>query len=537
MADEELGTVPRALAVYPEILLGATPPDALDHTKNMLKWAYGGESAGPERLLILSADWIVRSLVELGEAKFARDLSAELIAAGDAVAGLREHQASRKLYVVMAELALADGDFARASDYERQATEWAMAHDHKDMLCEAARVAARIALAEARTQEAIDRLDDGILIAQSCGYVLLHIDLRNTRAQAYLMQGRAADAQADAQIALTAAIAENCRYALGEAAARSRLAEALALPAKPPTAAPDAEPVAWKTMEPPVDFVIVTPLEEERDAVLRKLKGWRKLPPRKEDIRVYFAAELPVEFSDGTKGEYKIIVVPLAEMGEQDAANATSDAVRHWRPRFVLLVGIAGGLRKAGVEIGDVLIADQVADYELQKLTDAPKIRWRVHPVNKQLLLESKNFIGDGWMNRIEVERPVAGKPKRKTGVICTGNKVIANGLAEDYKEVWDKLIGVEMEAGGVASAAFSRIEPPGFFMVRSASDLADKEKDHADTSAWREYVCDVAASYAIALLASGPSPHKWGEPPGSRGDALVAPSSTRRAADDILRR
>jgi hypothetical protein len=184
MADEELGTVPRALAVYPEILLGATPPDALDHIKIMLKWASSGESIGLERLLILSAEWIVRSLVALGESKLARDLSVQLITAGDAVAGLREHQTSRKLYVVRAELALADGDLARASDYERQATEWAMAHDHKDMLCETARVAARIALSESLIQEAIDRLDDGILIAQSCGYVLLHIDLRNTRAQA-----------------------------------------------------------------------------------------------------------------------------------------------------------------------------------------------------------------------------------------------------------------------------------------------------------------------------------------------------------------
>jgi nucleoside phosphorylase len=258
-----------------------------------------------------------------------------------------------------------------------------------------------------------------------------------------------------------------------------------------------------KSMGAPVDFVIITPLREERDAVLRKLKGWRKLPPRKEDIRVYFGAELPVEFSDGTKAKYKVIVVPLAEMGEREAANATGDALRLWRPRFVILVGIAGGLRMAGVKIGDILIATQVADYELQKLTaDGSRIRWRVHPVNQQLLLAEQNFLGDRWVDRIEVSRPGPGVPKLKRGVICTGNKVIANNLAQEYHEVWERLIGVEMEAGGVAGAAFSSVDPPGFFMVRGVSDLADNEKDRADTLVWREYACDAAAAYTVSLLA-----------------------------------
>lgn len=267
-------------------------------------------------------------------------------------------------------------------------------------------------------------------------------------------------------------------------------------------------PVMNSSPQSPVDFVIITPLGEERDAVLRKLKGWRKLPPRRDDIRVYFDADLPVEFPDGSKSLYKIVVVPLAEMGERDAANATADALNMWRPRFVVLVGIAGGLQKAGVRVGDVLVATQVADYELQKLTrDGAKIRWRVHPVNQQLLLAEQNFLGDDWVNEMDVPRPEPGTPKIKRGVICTGNKVIANDLADQYREVWHHLIGVEMEAGGVAGSAFSRVDPPGFFMIRGVSDLADADKDHPNTVIWREYACDAAATYAISLLVHGPVP------------------------------
>ncbi len=43
--------------------------------------------------------------------------------------------------------------------------------------------------------------------------------------------------------------------------------------------------------------------------------------------------------------------------------------------------------------------------------------------------------------------------------------------------EDWPKLIGVEMEAGGAASACFQAPQPPGFFMVRAVSDMADEKK------------------------------------------------------------
>jgi hypothetical protein len=41
------------------------------------------------------------------------------------------------------------------------------------------------------------------------------------------------------------------------------------------------------------------------------------------------------------------------------------------------------------------------------------------------------------------------------------------------------------------------------FFMVRGVSDLADRAKGDD----WRHYACDVAATYAVALLDSGPVP------------------------------
>ena len=92
-----------------------------------------------------------------------------------------------------------------------------------------------------------------------------------------------------------------------------------------------------------VDFVIVTPLAEERDAVLEKLPGHRQLPPSKEDIRVYYAADIPVSFPGGSQSRYSVVVAPLAKMGHTEAATATGDALRRWQPRYVFVGGDSWG--------------------------------------------------------------------------------------------------------------------------------------------------------------------------------------------------
>jgi nucleoside phosphorylase len=75
------------------------------------------------------------------------------------------------------------------------------------------------------------------------------------------------------------------------------------------------------------------------------------------------------------------------------------------------------------------------------------------------------------------------------------------------YRRDWPKLIGVEMEAGGVAAAAFQSAEQPGFLMIRGVSDLADEHKDTAMVKSWRAYAAEAAAAYAVTLLKSAPIP------------------------------
>jgi nucleoside phosphorylase len=256
--------------------------------------------------------------------------------------------------------------------------------------------------------------------------------------------------------------------------------------------------------EGPTDFVIITALQEELEALLVKLPSPQRLPPIDEDVHVYYQTNLPITFSNGMLGSYRLVLMSLLGMGRVQAANATNDAIRQWHPRYVLLVGIAGGIAETGVKRGDVLISDQIVDYELQKLTvEGEQIRWESYRADPRLL-EAARHLRENGRSLIKKQRPQRGTSKSFIGPVATGDKVVAiKNVLEHYRGDWPKLIGIEMEAGGVASAAFQSVQQPGFLMIRGVSDLADEDKD--DT--WRQYACHAGAAYAIALLKSGPVP------------------------------
>ncbi|KPV50926.1 hypothetical protein SE17_24130 [Kouleothrix aurantiaca] len=241
--------------------------------------------------------------------------------------------------------------------------------------------------------------------------------------------------------------------------------------------------------------------------MLAHLPGNRRIMPSAADIRTYRFARIPVNFPDGSEGEYGVAVLSLISMGRVEASLATSDAIRRWSPRYVLMVGIAGGIGDEGVKVGDVLLSSQVIDYELQKLTsDGESIRYSGHRADPRLLDAAQNMAASDWRPEIVASRPEPGQPKRVVGPVATGDKVVARkALLDKLRSDWPKLVGIEMEAGGAAAAAFQSAQNPGFFMVRGVSDLADEHKGDD----WREYACDVAAAYTIALLKSGPVPLK----------------------------
>lgn len=266
-----------------------------------------------------------------------------------------------------------------------------------------------------------------------------------------------------------------------------------------------------------VDVLIITALEEERQAVLKLLPDSRMLDPDPADSRRPYYAEAPVRLPSGATGKYNVVIVRCG-MGRVPATGATTRALLKWRPRYVILVGIAGGNEDQGVQVGDLLIATSIIDYESKKLltvteVDGSKVmdaidRPRAFEIGGRLLEAARDVKVEDVIRRVQCARPDAQPPRIHFGPVASGDKVVSykavmNDLSRHYRE----LKGVEMEAGGVAAAVLDQEPSPGLLMVRGVSDPADERKDRPDVEQWREYACAIPAAFTMVLLESGPLP------------------------------
>src|SRR5947209_14727313 len=90
-------------------------------------------------------------------------------------------------------------------------------------------------------------------------------------------------------------------------------------------------------MEMSVDFVIITALKEEQEALMTKLPPVQRLPPTDDNVHVYHRTELPVTFSGGATGTYTLILLSIMGITREKATMFTTDALHRWHPPHLLL--------------------------------------------------------------------------------------------------------------------------------------------------------------------------------------------------------
>lgn len=264
-----------------------------------------------------------------------------------------------------------------------------------------------------------------------------------------------------------------------------------------------ATDLARQVRESTVDFAIIVALETEFAALMHYFPELKRISHAKNDLRTYFTATI----STALGGSYRIVATLLHSMGNLDAAHATADLIRDWNPRFVLVNGIAGGLQRSSQDFGDVVVSDSVIYYEPGKVRETGvEYRNKQFQADRSLLDGLLNLRDTDWKLRLP-PRP-DGKsasvllPKLQFGPIASGEKVIASSIEADrLRNAHKKLVAVEMESAGVASAAFSAIKRIGFLTIRAICDFADSEKDDN----WHDYAAHSAASCLRAFLENRP--------------------------------
>jgi len=281
---------------------------------------------------------------------------------------------------------------------------------------------------------------------------------------------------------------------------------------------------------PPIDVLLVAPLDEERDALLVALRRGGApptlLPAVVGESSVYYRATLPVAAGAGATTAYALIVTCIGAMGSPEAAAAVTSALARWRPRAVVIVGIAGGIAANEAALGDLLVANRIIGYEQAKARPTgAEHRWQPYDVDRGLLQRARAFTGLRWHGAIAGSRPERGRPARHYGPIGSGEKIIQDpALLAELLATWPKLVGVEMEGVGGAAGTRQASPPPALAMIRAVSDLANPDKESVGVRAWRPYACAVAAAFAVAFLRTGPLPSLQGVGGGRPTDPAMPP-------------
>lgn len=283
-----------------------------------------------------------------------------------------------------------------------------------------------------------------------------------------------------------------------------------------------------------VDFVLLTPLQEEWDAMCACFTGPLDMDAGSGD---YLAAV-------GQLGRYRAVVCKPPggkRSGNYVAAAFTQQVIAEWRPRWVLLVGIAGSLNE-DVKPGDVVLVSKVYGYDFGKIDGGKYIRRGDYDsdiagewVDHLVLLRAQGFDATiasqsslaATFNTLGGLRP----PVLHLGPIASGEKVVDDlghvFLDEAYKNIVDA-IAVEMEAAGAATAVKGQSgrHRVGFLSIRGISDVprvSGKDPEHvgglgtSERDRWKGYAATVAALTVRQLFG------RPGIPKGKRSRPLLA--------------
>ena len=238
------------------------------------------------------------------------------------------------------------------------------------------------------------------------------------------------------------------------------------------------------------DVVVLTALDIEAEAFRPLMEKTKDVEtPHRRYFRGYIAGR-------------SVVVWSMRSMGNVGSAIAAQQSIAVWNPDYIILAGITGGFRSKDVQLGDVVVPEQVVSYEAGRETEkGTQRRYQVFRTSQSILRAAAAAADSNWMSSIRVDPPE--KMARPTTVrfrdIASGEKVIASkSWAPEFREAWPKLTGVEMEGFGLLLSMYKSEDAPEAAVVKSICDWADPRKDDR----WQPYAAAAAAAFVSAVIA-----------------------------------
>jgi serine/threonine protein kinase/nucleoside phosphorylase len=283
-----------------------------------------------------------------------------------------------------------------------------------------------------------------------------------------------------------------------------------------------------------VDVVILTVIQPELFAALAALGIPDTAKKRSSHGTVYFRGSLRSHLAGR---DYQLAVTCIGAAGNYDASAAVAEVIAEYRPRLVLLMGIAAGVR-GKVRIGEVVLSERVVAYEpaaviasqdgrSSHIEHRPESDRLHHAVNQDVvtyrpsptrLAERFRHVGGRYPaspagKREEFLENVASRVAVRTATIASGEKLLRDPakLLAVRREQHGKVEVGEMEAAGLV-AACRRASIP-WLVIRGISDFGDAFKDDqfhgfASRAAATVLADFLAHGLDVAPLGAGIIPH-----------------------------
>jgi nucleoside phosphorylase len=245
--------------------------------------------------------------------------------------------------------------------------------------------------------------------------------------------------------------------------------------------------------------LIITALPTEYNAVRFHLSDVRESP---NDRGIPFESGT---FISGGR-TWQVGIVQLIEAGNEEAAIAAFEAAQHFKPRIMMFVGVAGGIKD--VALGDVVAATKVYGYGSGAAASDFLPRPDVGE-SDEWLLQQALFVarGDAWRARLG-EEPGASPPRVFTGAIAAGPAVLKSTQSVVFgflRRQYGDAVAVEMEGRGFLRAV-RKTDLVRAIVIRGISDLID-DKAVSDRAGWQVTAAKHAAAFAFELLSRGYKP------------------------------
>lgn len=223
--------------------------------------------------------------------------------------------------------------------------------------------------------------------------------------------------------------------------------------------------------------VILTAVEVETASVRAAFGGWKRAAVH-GDHQSYYET-----FIENSRGErVRIVTAQQDVMGMTACTNLASKAINTFRPRYLIMCGIAAGTDETTTHMyGDVIVPDVVWDYTTGKYVgpDESEIRFGdIGFLPRPVSLRTDPDI-------IDLIKSTQNAPDNEfhvhIGPMACGSSVVANEEVVNVriKALYPHTIGLDMESYSVSYAAVNASEPrPTAVIVKSICDYANAYKD-----------------------------------------------------------